>query len=464
MKNNRKNITNPKSANVSDVTQKTSWKNYTSKQSTIISSTQKSDSGEIQSIEVESKRSNPTETSSKTDKLLSKKLTKYDFGSSEEEKPISNMEEKFADEKFKDDKIEIVSMKHQVPSLPSIHINSTQDLPDFAHEELQISTPENFKPIAQNLIKRKMKSTKSSKAERISYEKTNQLLQSKDFEKDSLHKYCFPSCMQYTFLRLIALILLFCAWIIVYAFPCLRFTYHVPVIKDGIVQSVEVKIPLRETCQLMPHWWSDQKKFVGRIIESTRYFQALNLSMNQTKKHFEIFDDENLIKIIKPFNGQIFVIFGCIVLAFPILLLLMFLRCLSGEEDLTEEAMFDLVEISIFCVFSVIEFYMSSGEEIRSIMDAMCGRYLEHSVIIDGFLKEKVYNICTNVKIEAYGFLSSGFIFLFLVFLFAIDLIILLKNAEEVESRKYLKMAACLHYDKPLEYMSELVLEEKIGT
>ncbi|MCP9258448.1 hypothetical protein DINM_001487 [Dirofilaria immitis] len=351
------------------------------------------------------KRSNPTETSSKTDKLLSKKLTKYDFGSSEEEKPISNMEEKFADEKFKDDKIEIVSMKHQVPSLPSIHINSTQDLPDFAHEELQISTPENFKPIAQNLIKRKMKSTKSSKAERISYEKTNQLLQSKDFEKDSLHKYCFPSCMQYTFLRLIALILLFCAWIIVYAFPCLRFTYHVPVIKDGIVQSVEVKIPLRETCQLMPHWWSDQKKFVGRIIESTRYFQALNLSMNQTKKHFEIFDDENLIKIIKPFNGQIFVIFGCIVLAFPILLLLMFLRCLSGEEDLTEEAMFDL-------------FYMSSGEEIRSIMDAMCGRYLEHSVIIDGFL-----------------------------------------NAEEVESRKYLKMAACLHYDKPLEYMSELVLE-----
>ncbi|KAK6100334.1 putative integral membrane protein [Brugia pahangi] len=132
---------------------------------------------------------------------------------------------------------------------------------------------------------------------------------------------------------------------------------------------------------------------------------------------------------------------------------------MSEEEDLMEEAMFDLVEISIFCVFSVIEFYMSSGAEIRAIMDSMCVRYLEHNIRINGFLKEKVYNICTDVKIEAYGFLSSGCIFLFLVFLFAIDLIILLKNAEEVESRKYLQMAACLHYDRPLKCMSKSVLE-----
>lgn len=54
-----------------------------------------------------------------------------------------------------------------------------------------------------------------------------------------------------------------------------------------------------------------------------------------------------------------FVIFGCVVLAFPILILLMFLRCMSEEEDLMEEAMFDLAEISIFCVFSVIEVNLS---------------------------------------------------------------------------------------------------------
>lgn len=54
----------------------------------------------------------------------------------------------------------------------------------------------------------------------------------------------------------------------------------------------------------MPHWWSDQKAFVGNIIETTRYFHALNLSMNQTEEHFEIFEDENSIEILKPFNGQ----------------------------------------------------------------------------------------------------------------------------------------------------------------
>lgn len=66
------------------------------------------------------------------------------------------------------------------------------------------------------------------------------------------------------------------------------------------------KIPLRETCRLMLHWWSDQKAFVRSIIETTRYFKTLNLLMNQTDEHFEIFEDENIIKILKPFNGQMY--------------------------------------------------------------------------------------------------------------------------------------------------------------
>ncbi|VDK87609.1 unnamed protein product, partial [Onchocerca ochengi] len=265
-------------------------------------------------------------------------------------------------------------------------------------------------------------------------------------------KYFFPTCIQYTFLRLIALILLCCALIILYGFPCLRFTYHIPVIK-------KVKIPLKKTCEFAPHWWSDQEAFIERIIETTHYFRALNLSINQTEEHFKYFEDENLKKILKPFNGQIFVIFCCIILAIPILLLLMFMRCISKEEDLMEEAMFDLVEISIFCVFTVIEFYSSSGAEIRSVMDAVCDEYLKRYIRMSGFVKEQIYNICINVKIEAYGFLSSGFIFLFLVFVFAVDLVILLKNAEDIESRKYLQMAVCLHYDKSLKCMSDSVLE-----
>lgn len=43
----------------------------------------------------------------------------------------------------------------------------------------------------------------------------------------------FPSCFQFTILRLLALALLSCAWVIVLVFPCLRFTYHVPILLRG---------------------------------------------------------------------------------------------------------------------------------------------------------------------------------------------------------------------------------------
>ncbi|VIO90624.1 LOW QUALITY PROTEIN: Uncharacterized protein BM_BM626 [Brugia malayi] len=349
---------------------------------------EKSDSEQTQSTdEMESKTMNLTEISSKADEIISKISTKDILKTSKQQILNSQLKEKkFSKKKFRDDKLNVIN--HQIPSNLSVRTIGNQVLPDFSQIEIAplFAKHDDLKPIAQNLSRRKVKSVESLKAEKINRSETNRLPRRKNSEKTTAQKYFFPSCMEYTFLRLIALILLFCAWFIVYAFPCLRFTYHIPIIKGEMIESVAEKIPLKKTCRIMPHWWNDQKTFVRRIIETT-------------------------------------------------------------QEDLMEEAMFDLVEISIFCVFSVIEFYMSSGAEIRAIMDSIVER------------KEKVYNICIDVKIEAYGFLSSGCIFLFLVFLFAIDLIILLKNAEEVESRKYLQMAACLHYDRPLKCMSKSVLE-----
>lgn len=209
----------------------------------------------------------------------------------------------------------------------------------------------------------------------------------------------------------------------------------------------------------MPQWWASQQEFVEKILRNTRYYQILNETMEKEGKRFDLFEDAETVKLLQPYNGQMFVIFGCVILAFPILFLLMFMRCFSGEEDLMEEAMFDLVEISIFSVFAVVEFYMAAGAEIRAVMESLCARYLERGIKIKGFMRERVYNICNNVDIEAYGFIASGAIFLFLVFLFAVDLIILLKNAERIKSQKYLQMAACLHYGKTFERMTKSIRE-----
>ncbi|VDM97679.1 unnamed protein product [Thelazia callipaeda] len=183
------------------------------------------------------------------------------------------------------------------------------------------------------------------------------------------------------------------------------------------VQPLKQIIPLNNTCRLMPYWWSDHPSFVEKIIKSTRYFHVLNESFSQNGKRLMLFENAEIHKLLQPFYGNLFVIFGCIVLAFPILLLLMFLRCIS-EEDLMEEAMFDVVEISIFCVFSVVEFYMSSGVELRAAMNRLCIEYLDHSIRMNGLL-----------------------------------------NAEQMESRKYLHMAVCLHYGKPLRYMTNSARE-----
>uniref|UniRef100_A0A0R3S0I2 Pannexin_like domain-containing protein n=1 Tax=Elaeophora elaphi TaxID=1147741 RepID=A0A0R3S0I2_9BILA len=450
--------------------------------------TEKLDSKRTQSVEEKMESINLTEASSESDEFNVIQKPSENILETNGKQKLTVYEEELTKGKLRKNKLD--SIKQQIPTSSLLNIASNQDLPDFAQEGAAppLTKHVDLKPISRKLSK-KVKSTESLKTAKINYGETDQLSQQKSFayntaEKGPIPNYFLPSCILYTFIRLIALILLFCALIIVYAFPCLRFTYHIPVIKGGMIESVAEKIPLRKTCRLMPHWWSDQKAFVGSIIETTRYFQALNLSMNQTEEHFEIFEDKNTIEILKPFNGQIFVIIGCIVLAFPILLLLMLLRCMSEEEDLMEEAMFDLAEISIFCVnvkLCVTDNFICHQEQKFELswIQRVPGIWNLVLKSTGTWYKEKVYNICTDVKIEAYSFLSSGSIFLFLVFLFAIDLIILLKieimmtdlqinrdltnvhlqNAEEVESRKYLQMAACLHYDKTLKCMTESVLE-----
>ncbi|VDM13463.1 unnamed protein product [Wuchereria bancrofti] len=229
-----------------------------SQQSTskILSLTQeKTDSEQTQSMEeIESKTMNLTEISSKADELLSKTSSKDILETSKEQKLNNHVkEEKFSKKEFRDDKLNVIN--YQIPTSSSVGTIGNQVLPDFAQVGMTplLAKHNDLKPIAQNLSRRKVKSVEPLKTEKISSE-TNRLPHRKNFE---------------------------------------------------MIESVAEKIPLRKTCRIMPHWWNDQKAFVGRIIETTRYFQALNLSMNQTEQHFEIFEDENTIKILEPFNGQI---------------------------------------------------------------------------------------------------------------------------------------------------------------
>ncbi|VDN44910.1 unnamed protein product [Gongylonema pulchrum] len=161
---------------------------------------------------------------------------------------------------------------------------------------------------------------------------------------------------------MLAFALLLCAWVIVFAFPCIRFTYYVPIWLRGNLQVMAETIPLSQTCGFRPRWWGEQQAFVEQILRHTRYYRLLSNAIQRIHQRFELFSDQETVDLIKPFNGQLlafcvskFVIFGCVILAFPILLLLMFMRCFSEQEDLMEEAMFDLVEISIFSVFAVVQ-------------------------------------------------------------------------------------------------------------
>ncbi|KAK6100333.1 hypothetical protein QQG55_0235 [Brugia pahangi] len=263
MKNNRKSIkqrngnsndisvriTNTNAEISSDRSQQSISKNLSLTQ-------EKSDSEQTQSTdEMESKTMNLTEISSKADELISKISTKDILKTSKQQILNSQLkEEKFSKKKFRDDKLNVIN--YQIPTNSSVRTIGNQVLPDFSQIEIAplFAKHDDLKPIEQNLSRRKVKSVESLKAKKINRSETNRLPRRKNSE---------------------------------------------------MIESVAEKIPLKKTCRIMPHWWNDQKTFVRRIIETTRYFQALNLSMNQTEQHFEIFEDENTIKILKPFNGQI---------------------------------------------------------------------------------------------------------------------------------------------------------------
>ncbi|KAL4002936.1 hypothetical protein ACH3XW_5530 [Acanthocheilonema viteae] len=215
-----------------------------------LSSTQKSDSKTQSVEEAESKPMNVIKASSKTGNFFSKKPDINILKTVGKQKLINHVEKKFTNDKLN----KLDSIKHEIPTSSSVLLASSQDLPDFVQGGPASPLTKRIDlPIAQNLPKREAQSTELLKAGKINYGETTQLSQQKS---------------------------------------------------SGMIDSVTEKIPLGKTCRIMPHWWSDQKAFVGNIIETTRYFNALNLSMNQTEKHFEIFDDENTIEILKPFNGQ----------------------------------------------------------------------------------------------------------------------------------------------------------------
>lgn len=103
---------------------KTSIKSDSSQQTTseVSSSTQKSNSKQIQSMEeMESKTMNLTETTSNASKNEPKK---HILNTYEKQKLIGYVKEKFANEKFKDDKLG--SIKHQIPTSSSMHMTGSQ--------------------------------------------------------------------------------------------------------------------------------------------------------------------------------------------------------------------------------------------------------------------------------------------------------------------------------------------------
>ncbi|VDK88029.1 unnamed protein product [Onchocerca ochengi] len=165
---------NTKPANAFDARiRKISSKKY--KQGTTISSTQKSETEQTQTIgEMKSKTLDPTKLSFKTDKLFSKTPTKHVLGTLGKRKSSNFADEKFDKQKLKD-KIEIVAIEHQIPP---IRIDTTQDLPDFAQEEPEFKKPEGLESIAPSLLKRKVKSaepSKSLKTEKIDSKKTDRI-------------------------------------------------------------------------------------------------------------------------------------------------------------------------------------------------------------------------------------------------------------------------------------------------
>uniref|UniRef100_A0A0M3IMI0 Transmembrane protein n=1 Tax=Ascaris lumbricoides TaxID=6252 RepID=A0A0M3IMI0_ASCLU len=184
---------------------------------------------------------------------------------------------------------------------------------------------------------------------------------------------CFPTCFQFTLLRLSAMALLITAWAIMIFFPCVYLEYS-EIYTTNISEWKSLKRMITETCPADPLWWVEETEFINSIISQSSYYKTLNSSNEQLQRR--LYESERAESIRYPLNGQKFVISGCLLLAFPILISIMCFRCSFQGDDFMEEGMLDIVEIALFIVFSVVEGYLSSAVEIGLFWTEICHLYV----------------------------------------------------------------------------------------
>ncbi|VDM40554.1 unnamed protein product [Toxocara canis] len=238
---------------------------------------------------------------------------------------------------------------------------------------------------------------------------------------------CFPTCFQFTLLRLSAMMLLLAAWSTMIFFPCVHLEYT-QVASANISDRHQMEMTIEQTCPADPLWWVEETIFINDVISQSSYYKTLNETNEKLEK--QLYETDRAESIRYPLNGQKFVISGCLLLSFPLLISIMVFRCTFQGDDFMEEAMLDIVQIALFIVFAVVE------------------------------TKKEVFDVCTKAKMVPYGIITAGIIFIILALIFSIDFIILLKHSERLEAQKFLLMAVSLRKEMGLEGMNISIQQE----
>ncbi|VDK17900.1 unnamed protein product [Anisakis simplex] len=128
---------------------------------------------------------------------------------------------------------------------------------------------------------------------------------------------CFPTCFQFTLLRLCALFLLIAAWLTMIFFPCVHLEYT-EINPNNLSVANRIREMINETCPADPLWWIEETIFINAIISKSSYYKTLNETHERPEQQF--------------YNSE-----------------------RSASDDFMEEAMLDIVEIALFLVFAVVE-------------------------------------------------------------------------------------------------------------
>ncbi|KHN81042.1 hypothetical protein Tcan_17956 [Toxocara canis] len=266
---------------------------------------------------------------------------------------------------------------------------------------------------------------------------------------------CFPTCFQFTLLRLSAMMLLLAAWSTMIFFPCVHLEYT-QVASANISDRHQMEMTIEQTCPADPLWWVEETIFINDVISQSSYYKTLNETNEKLEK--QLYETDRAESIRYPLNGQKFVISGCLLLSFPLLISIMVFRCTFQGDDFMEEAMLDIVQIALFIVFAVVEGYLSSAVELRLFWKEICHLYV--AAFDADETKKEVFDVCTKAKMVPYGIITAGIIFIILALIFSIDFIILLKHSERLEAQKFLLMAVSLRKEMGLEGMNISIQQE----